>query len=64
LITDFPISTDEAAALLRVKPGTLATWRCHGRGPKFVKIGRACFYYRADLLAWIEQQKIVPRAAA
>lgn len=44
------LTTEEAAAYLRLKPGTLEVWRCHGRGPKFQKIGgRRVLYDLADL---------------
>ena len=38
------LTTEEAAKRLSVKPGTLEVWRCHGRGPKFVKVGRSVRY--------------------
>lgn len=45
------LTTQEAAAYLRLKPGTLEVWRCHGRGPKFQKIGgRRVLYDFADLI--------------
>jgi len=45
------LTTKEAAAYLRLKPGTLEVWRCHGRGPKFQKIGgRRVLYDFADLV--------------
>ena len=45
----------EAAEILRVKPGTLATWRSSRLVDlTFVKVGRRVFYRREDLLAFIE----------
>ena len=45
------LTTQEAAAYLRLKPGTLEVWRCHGRGPKFQKIGgRRVLYDFSDLV--------------
>lgn len=38
------LTTEEAAAYLRLKPGTLEVWRCRGRGPKYQKIGRRVIY--------------------
>lgn len=38
------LTTAEAAAYLRLKPGTLEVWRCRGRGPKYQKIGRRVIY--------------------
>ena len=34
---------------------TLATWRCRGGGPRFVKLGRRVLYRLADLEAWVDQ---------
>ena len=39
-----------------LKPGTLEIMRVQGRGPRFVKFGRAVRYRRADLDAWAEAQ--------
>jgi hypothetical protein len=50
------IDSAETAKLLRLQPQTLATWRAEKRGPRYVKIGRACFYMRADIERWIAQQ--------
>ena len=41
--------TIEAAARLGLKPATLEVWRCLGRGPRFLKIGRKVFYRIEDL---------------
>jgi hypothetical protein len=38
------IPTAEAAEILGVEEGTLATWRSQGRGPRFRKIGRRVEY--------------------
>lgn len=48
------LDTKQAAAPLKVKPGTMANWRVSGKGPRFVYIGRKCFYRPADLLEFIE----------
>ena len=50
------IPSDQAAPLLHVKPETLPQWRLLGRGPKFYRIGRYCFYRREDIAAWIAAQ--------
>jgi hypothetical protein len=44
----------EAAARLRVKPATLATWRHKGGGPKYVKFGKKVLYPLAELEAWVK----------
>jgi hypothetical protein len=46
----------KAAAALRVKQETLATWRSQGRGPAFVKIGRRVFYRLLDVHEFIAAQ--------
>jgi Helix-turn-helix domain len=53
-------SPEEAAAALRVKFATLATWRAQRRGPPFVKIGRRVFYLRRDLEAWAGSRWVAP----
>ena len=42
-------TTTEAANFLRLKPNTLEIWRFQGKGPRFLKLGRACRYRLADL---------------
>ncbi|WP_316205298.1 helix-turn-helix domain-containing protein [Bradyrhizobium sp. SZCCHNS3004] len=53
----------ETAQLLRHKEATLATWRCEGRGPEYVKIGRSIFYRRAAISSWLARQIVRPDAA-
>jgi predicted DNA-binding transcriptional regulator AlpA len=48
------ISPADLATLLGVDERTLTVWRSQRRGPDFVKLGRAVFYRRADVNAWIE----------
>jgi predicted DNA-binding transcriptional regulator AlpA len=48
--------THELAAILGLRPGTLEIMRCQGRGPTFVKFGRAVRYRKADIERWIEEQ--------
>ncbi len=42
----------EAARVLGVKQATLQRWRWAGRGPRFIKIGRAVRYALEDLAAF------------
>lgn len=58
------IEATEAAALLRQKPQTLAAWRCDGKGPEFVKIGRRVLYRRDAISAWIAGQIVQPGTKA
>lgn len=39
----------EAAARLRVAPGTLSNWRVQGIGPRFIKFGRKVLYPVAEI---------------
>ena len=48
------LTTAEAAEILRLSQPHLEKMRVYGRGPRFVRLGRAIRYRRRDLLAWIE----------
>ncbi len=54
-MTDRLLTTQEAAERLRVKPGSLNTWRSRGGGIEvpFVKVGRAVRYRESDIQAVI-----------
>jgi predicted DNA-binding transcriptional regulator AlpA len=59
-MNEIPKTQEQAAAFLGVKPTTLATWRHQGRGPRYIKIGRSCFYFDSDIDAWLNEQAVVP----
>lgn len=40
------VKPEEAAAYLRLKRATLAWYRCHGGGPKYVRVGPKLIRYR------------------
>ena len=50
------LNSAEAAALLGIKQSTLRIWRCEGRGPCYVKLGRSkqsgVAYLESAVLAW------------
>jgi excisionase family DNA binding protein len=46
---DIPLTTPQASEILGVKPTTLEIWRHQGKGPAYLKIGRAVRYRIADL---------------
>lgn len=46
------LNTNEAAAVLRFVPGTLANMRVKKTGPDFRRHGRKIVYLYADLLKW------------
>jgi len=51
---------EETARYLGLKPTTLSAWRSQGRGPKYHKIGRSCFYRMIDVDQWLDAQAVVP----
>jgi hypothetical protein len=59
-MTEIPKTQEEAAAIIGVKPTTLATWRHYGKGPTYLKIGRSCFYRESDIEMWLDAQAVVP----
>lgn len=52
------VDTKDAANILGLSPGTLEVWRCHGRGPRYKKIGRRVFYDIMDLEAFANAQTV------
>lgn len=51
------LTTDEAAARLRVSRSYLAKLRCsRSDGPRFTKLGRSVRYRVSDLDVWAESQ--------
>jgi excisionase family DNA binding protein len=46
---------EEAASFLGVPKATLAWWRSSGRGPRYVKCGRAVRYRWRDVEDWITE---------
>lgn len=53
------VNTEKAAKILGVERNTMEGWRCHNRGPKYVKIGRRVLYDLGDLDAFIAACTIV-----
>jgi hypothetical protein len=57
----------EAAALMRVSPGTLANMHARGAGPAYLKTARVrgkALYRRAVVLAYLESNGRTPAAPA
>lgn len=50
------LTTEEAAALLRVRPNTLEKFRVSGRGPSFVNVERRVLYRATDIAAYVTRQ--------
>ena len=52
------------ATLKQLAPySTLAHWRCQGKGPAFIRLGKRVAYRGADLNAWLESRTVRPKAA-
>lgn len=58
------LSTNEAAALLRINPQTLYRWRKDDKGPRWTHVGRKVFYEREVLDAWLVENRSQPAKAA
>ena len=43
------LTTEQAAARLRLKPAPLKNWRSRGQGPRFVHFGRRVVYPMAEI---------------
>ena len=53
------LTTDEAAAYLRVSPRTMEDWRRTGSGPLYISLARNCVRYRfGDLTHWISRRRV------
>lgn len=52
------VDTKLAAKILGLSAGTLEVWRCHGRGPRYKKIGRRVFYDLVDLESFANAQTV------
>jgi hypothetical protein len=50
----------EAAKIADLSPQTLRNWRLQGRGPAYVKLGRAVRYSLNDLISWLEGRRVNP----
>ena len=48
------LDTNEAAQLLRRRPGFLAMMRVRGDGPTFIKMSGRVFYYRSSITTWLK----------
>ena len=49
------LSTKEAGKYLGLSTSTLNKWRCFGTGPRFVKLGRAVRYRKAELDEYLKE---------
>ena len=54
------LTPKQTSDYLQVTTRTLARWRNMRKGPPWVKAGHRVLYRRADLDAWLEQQRVEP----
>jgi excisionase family DNA binding protein len=59
--TNQPLTETEAAAHLGLKVATLRAWRHQGRGPVYVRLGRAVRYLLADVQEFLNSNRQAPR---
>lgn len=52
--------TAQAAERLHLRPSTLVTWRCLGRGPAYKKIGGRVMYEDSDIATFLERCTVSP----
>jgi hypothetical protein len=60
--TNQPLTETEAAARLGLKVATLRAWRTKGRGPAYVRLGRAIRYLVTDLDEFLYSNRHSPGA--
>lgn len=51
------LEIDDVSAILHVSRSLLAKWRMHGRGPRFMKVGRRILYEAGEVRRWLEAQE-------
>ncbi len=56
-MTDELLDTLTVARYAGLSPVTLRKWRMTGAGPRFVRLGRAVRYRRAELDAWLSRRE-------
>ena len=58
-----PMPESEAASRLGLKVATLRAWRHQGRGPAYVRLGRAVRYLASDIDDFLNSNRHSPRTA-
>lgn len=53
------LSPADVAALYGIPPATLATWRCRGVGPDFIKAESSVYYLPEQMDAWLRRCAVV-----
>ena len=57
VLPDGRMTRRDAARYLGAAEKTLAMWKVAGKGPRAVKVGGRCFYFRDDLDAFINRER-------
>lgn len=50
------MTVQDASEFLGLSVSTLNKWRCYGKGPVFLKLGRVIRYRKEDLETYIEER--------
>lgn len=61
MATEALLPSRQAAEQIGLSEKTLVTWRCLGKGPRYVKMGGKVFYRPADLAAFVDEHIVDPR---
>ena len=57
-----PMNEAQACQYLGLSIHTVRQWRHLGKGPLYVKVGRAVRYRQADLDAYMQSRTVAPQA--
>lgn len=57
-----PLTESEAAVRLGLKVATLRAWRSQGRGPVYIRLGRAVRYLATDIDDYLTSNRHTPRS--
>lgn len=52
------LTEEEVAALADVEVRTIQSWRSDGRGPAYVRLGKAAFYRKDSVIKWIMASEV------
>ena len=52
------LTPKEVEDMLCIHKGTLANWRCQGRGPAYIKYGRKVLYPIGEIEAWLAANRV------
>lgn len=55
---DLRLKRPDAAAYLGISAKTLANYKIRGKGPRCIKVAGRCFYYLADLEAFVRGETL------